>query len=47
MRYSIKPRDCVFVKGFELLSFAKSKGKNIGKNIGKNSQKRLDYAQKF
>ena len=29
MRYSVQPRDWVFVKGYELLSFAKNMGKNI------------------
>ena len=29
MRYSVQPRDWIFVKGYELLSFAKNMGKNI------------------
>ena len=50
MRYSVQPRDRVFVKGHEFLSFAKSMGKNISKNISKNvigkcSQKLLDHAK--
>ena len=53
-RYSIEPRDRIFVKGYVFLSFAKSMGKNIDKNVrGKyNSsmlapcQKRLDHAKK-
>ena len=50
MRYSIKPRNRIFVKGYEFLSFAKNMGKNIGKNIrkdlsGKYNQKLLDDAK--
>ena len=56
-RYSVQPRDRIFVKGFGFLSFAKSIGKNIGKNISKNlsgkcspgmlamRQKLLDHAK--
>ena len=36
MRYSLQPRDQIFVKGYGFLSFAKKVGKNIGKNISKN-----------
>ena len=36
MRYSVQPRDQIFVKAYGLLSFAKNIGKNIGKNISKN-----------
>ena len=36
MRYSVQPRDRIFVKRYGFLSFTKSMGKNIGKNIGKN-----------
>ena len=44
MRYSVHPRDRIFVKGYELLSFVKSIGKNIGENIsGKFSQKLHDH----
>ena len=43
MRYSIEPRDRVYVKGYGFLSFAK----NIGKNMSnKYSQKRLDSTKK-
>ena len=43
MRYSIEPRDRMYVKGYELLSFAK----NIGKNLSnKYRQKLLDSAKK-
>ena len=34
-RYSVQPRDRMFVKGYRLLSFAKNRGKNIGKYISK------------
>ena len=34
-RYSVQPRDRIFVNGYELLSFAKYIGKDIGKNINK------------
>ena len=48
---SVQPRDLIFLKGYELVSFAKNMGKNIGKNISKNfsnkcSQKLLDHAKK-
>ena len=36
MRYSIQPRDRIFLKGYRFLSFAKNMVKNIGKNISKN-----------
>ena len=47
-RYSVQPRDQIFVKGYRFLSFAKNMGKNIGKNISKSlssqySQKLLDH----
>ena len=47
MRYSVQPRDRIFVNSYGFLSFAKNMGKNIGKNIikdlsGKYSQERLD-----
>ena len=42
MRYSIAPRDRIYVKGYEFLSFAK----NIGKSLSnKYVQKRLDSAK--
>ena len=42
MRYSIEPRDRIYVKGHGFLSFAK----NIGKNLSnKYSQKLLDSAK--
>ena len=44
-RYSVQPRDKIFVKGHRFLSFAKSLGKNIGKNISKNSSSK--YSKKL
>ena len=34
MRYSIEPRDRIYVKGYGFLSFAKNMGKNLS-NIDK------------
>ena len=50
-RYSVQPRDRIFVKGYGFLLFAKNMGKSIGKNIskslsGKYSQKALDHGKK-
>ena len=50
MRYSVQPRDRIFVNGYGFLSFAKNMGKNTSKNIskkvsGKSSQKHLHHAQ--
>ena len=50
MRYSVKPRDQIFVKAYGFLSFAKNIGKSIGKNKNKNfsskySQELLDHAK--
>ena len=40
MRYSIEPKDRIYVKSYGFLSFAKNMGKNIGKNLsGKYRQK--------
>ena len=33
MRYSVQPRDRIFVKCYRFLSFAKNMSKDIGKNI--------------
>ena len=52
-RYSVQPRDRIFLKGYELLSFAKNMGENIGKNISKNLKsfqivfKSVKYNQKL
>ena len=35
-RYSVQPRDRIFVKGYEFLPFATNVGKIVGKNISKN-----------
>ena len=47
-RYSVQPRDRIFVEGYGFLSFSENMGKNIGKNISKTlsnkySQKPLDH----
>ena len=49
-RYSVQPRERIFVKGYGFLSFAKNMGRNLGKNLSKNlggkySQKLLDHAK--
>ena len=43
MRYSIKPRDRIYVKGYGFLSFTKNMGKYLSNKYG---QKRLDGAKK-
>ena len=43
MRYSIEPRDRIYVKGYGLLSFAKNMGKRVS---NKYDQKLLDSAKK-
>ena len=43
MRYSIEPRDRLYVKGYEFLSFAKNMGKNLSNKYG---QKLLDSTRK-
>ena len=43
MRYSIEPRDGIYVKGYGFLSFAKNMGKILSNKYG---QKRLDSAKK-
>ena len=50
MRYSVQPRDRIFVKRYWFMSFAKIMGQNIGKNIsqtliGKYNKKLLDHAK--
>ena len=50
IRYSVKPRDGTFVKGYGFSYVAKNMSKNICKNIskiwsGKYSQKLLDQAK--
>ena len=43
MRYSIEPRDGIYVKGYRFLSFAKNMGKSLSNKYG---QKLLDSAKK-
>ena len=43
MRYSIEPRDRIYVKGYGFLSFAKNRSKNLSNKYG---QKLLDSAKK-
>ena len=43
IRYSIEPRDRIYVKGYEFLSFAKNMGKSLSNKYG---QKLLDSAKK-
>ena len=43
MRYSIEPRDRIYVKGYGFLSFAKNMGKSLSNKYG---QKLLDSAAK-
>ena len=42
MRYSVQPRDRIFVKGYGFFPFAKNTGKNIGKNKSKNLSGKYD-----
>ena len=45
-RYSVQPRDWIFVKGYGFLSFAKNMSKNINKNLSRQySKKLLDHAK--
>ena len=39
MRYSIEPKDRIYVKGYGFLSFTRNMGKNLSNKYG---QKRLD-----
>ena len=43
MRYSIEPRERIFLKGYEFLCFAKIMGKSLSNKYG---QKLLDIAKK-
>ena len=43
MRYSIEPKDRIYVKGYGFLSFAKNMAKNLSNKYG---QKLLDSAKK-
>ena len=44
MRYSIEPRDRIYVKGYRFSSFAKNIDKSLSNKFG---QKLLDSAKKF
>ena len=44
MKYSIEPRDRIYVKRYGFLSFAKNMGKSLSNKYG---QKLLDSAKKF
>ena len=45
-RYSVQPRDRMFLKDYEFLSFARNMVKNTSKNLSsKYSQKLLDHAK--
>ena len=44
MRYSIEPRDIIYVKGYGFLSFAKNMSKSLSNKYG---QKLLDSAKKI
>ena len=44
MRYSNEPKDRIYVKEYEFLSFTKNMGKSLS---NKYSQKLLDSAKKF
>ena len=45
-RYSVQPRDRIFVKGYGYLAFAKDMDKNKNKILSfKYSQKLLDHAK--
>ena len=50
IRYSVQPKNGIFVKGYGFLSFARYMGKNVGKNISRNlcrkySPKPIYYAK--
>ena len=46
IRYSIQPRNRIFVKGYGFLSFARNMGKNISKDLSGNySQKLFNHAK--
>ena len=52
IRYSVQPRERIFVKGYRFLFLARNMGKNVGKNIGNNlnskySQKLLNHTKQF
>ena len=44
-RYSVQPRDRIFVKDYGFLSFNRNMDKNVGKNISRNLSRK--YSQKL
>ena len=46
MRYSIEPRDRVYVKGYGFMSFARSMSNKYGKNLVDTTKKSATYAIK-
>ena len=45
-RYSVQPRDRIFVKGYEFLYFTRNVGRNISKELSnKYSQKSFDHGK--
>ena len=48
MRYSVEPRNRIYVKGYGFLSFAKNMGRSLSNKYGKkllDSDKRLQQMQ--
>ena len=50
IRYSVQPRDRIFVKGYRFLSITRNMAENIAKNTskilsGKYNQKRFDHSK--
>ena len=50
IRYSLQPRDWIFVKGYRFFSYARNMGKNIAKNKSENlkskyNQKVVDHTK--
>ena len=43
-RYSVQPRDRIFVKSYGILSFARSINKNTSKNLKSSCGQKLDHA---
>ena len=46
MCYSLQPRDQIFVKGYQFLSFAKNMGKKLSKNLRVNTARNFLIMQK-
>ena len=47
MRYSIEPRDRIYVKGYGFLSFAKNMGKSLSNKYGQKFLIALKYLQQI